>query len=344
MRNCIVWDNTATRAGTAAFYNTPGVPGAMSVTNSIIQGSPLWPGDGNKNADPMFMDPGLADFELQCSSPGRDTGDTAVLPVDTYDLDWDGDVTETIPFDLNGVLRIQGLSVDMGAYEHPTMLPPDPDLDNPNMGDGAIVRFLSFEPVNAGEMTALRVTLTNLPPPSADHNGEVRWVAAPNPVCDNQGQTSPPCSNPSSSFQASRLSCAPAYRDWGTISTLYIYDEGIVPGAVYDVRAIRQGCDEADEGSYSDSLTINTSVWGDVTGGFDSGTGTWTPPDGSVDLSTDYTAVLDKFTGGPSAPHKARCDMDPEIPNRMIGIPDILVVITAFTGGSYPFAGPTDCP
>ena len=42
-----------------------------------------------------------------------------MLPADETDLDGDGDVTEPIPFDAEGVIRVQGNSVDLGAFESP---------------------------------------------------------------------------------------------------------------------------------------------------------------------------------------------------------------------------------
>ncbi len=345
IRNGIIWGNDSQWAGTKAVYSTPGNTGEVTATYSDVQGG--WTGAGNIDADPNFVDSVGGNFRLLPSAPPNtpvDTGDNAQLPADDYDLDWDGDFLETIPLDLGGAPRIQGGTVDMGAYEGIAAVVSDDDPSNPDTGDGSIVRFISLEPVNAGDMTALRVTLTNLPSPFTSFNGTTMWVGAPATVCHNQTQTSPPCSNPSSGFEASRLSCTPHYRDWSTISTLYIYDDEIVPGAVYDVQAIHQGWDTGHEENYSNSLTINTSVWGDVTGGFDSGTSTWTPPDGSVDMTTDYTAVLDKFSGVPGAPHKARCDLDPNVPDRLIAIADIIAVINAYNGVAYPYDGPTVCP
>ena len=40
------------------------------------------------------------------------------LPLDTADLDGDGDTTKVIPFDIRGRSRALGTSVDVGAYEY----------------------------------------------------------------------------------------------------------------------------------------------------------------------------------------------------------------------------------
>ena len=52
------------------------------------------------------------------TSPCIDGGSKAMLPTDTYDLDFDGDITERLPIDFLGEDRIGGLQVDVGAIEH----------------------------------------------------------------------------------------------------------------------------------------------------------------------------------------------------------------------------------
>ena len=71
------------------------------------------------------------DLRLQVDSPAVDTGDNALLAPDTHDLDADGDTVEPIPFDLAGNARVNGTSVDMGAYEYyaPSGIPGDLNND-----------------------------------------------------------------------------------------------------------------------------------------------------------------------------------------------------------------------
>jgi parallel beta-helix repeat protein len=73
---------------------------ATTVTYSDIQGG--FAGEGNINADPLFD----ANLHLQPGSPCIDGGNSAAVP-------------EDVTTDLDGKRRIQGTSVDMGAYESP---------------------------------------------------------------------------------------------------------------------------------------------------------------------------------------------------------------------------------
>jgi hypothetical protein len=59
------------------------------------------------------------DTRVGAGSPAIDTGDTAMLPADAFDLDDDADLMEAIPFDLVGNARVSGAPpvVDIGAYE-----------------------------------------------------------------------------------------------------------------------------------------------------------------------------------------------------------------------------------
>ncbi len=103
--NGIFWGNTVQ---IATLYSHP-------VTSCDVQGG--WPGDGNIDADPLFVQPGLDDVRLAEGSPCIDAGDNGALPADAYDLDGDGDTSEPSPVDVAGGPRVQRGIVDMGAYE-----------------------------------------------------------------------------------------------------------------------------------------------------------------------------------------------------------------------------------
>ena len=60
-----------------------------------------WPGTGNNDADPLFVDPDNGDFRLQPDSPSIDAGDNAV-------------VSQGVLRDLNGTPRfvpVRGIAV-----------------------------------------------------------------------------------------------------------------------------------------------------------------------------------------------------------------------------------------
>ena len=80
-----------------------------------IQGG--YAGAGNINADPRFVAPNAGDYRLQQGSPSVDTASLANLTADYWDLDNDGIYAEVLPVDLDGNARLQGLGLDMGAFE-----------------------------------------------------------------------------------------------------------------------------------------------------------------------------------------------------------------------------------
>jgi hypothetical protein len=83
---------------------------------SCIQGSTVYPGEGNINDDPQFVNPASDDYHLTCESPCIEKGDPDLQPapnetdIDGEDRIIDGD-GDTIPV------------VDMGADEIHTMWP-----------------------------------------------------------------------------------------------------------------------------------------------------------------------------------------------------------------------------
>jgi hypothetical protein len=140
LTNCILWGDAPQEA-----YVSTGTP---VVTYCDIQGG--YTGVGDINLDPLFVDPDGPDndpatwedndYRLAAGSPCIDAGMNSAVPVDTLDLDGDGDTSEPIPFDLDGLPRfvddpatadcpyVPGTCgdapiVDMGAYEYQGLLP-----------------------------------------------------------------------------------------------------------------------------------------------------------------------------------------------------------------------------
>jgi len=127
-----------------------------------------------------------------------------------------------------------------------------------------------------------------------------------------------------------------------------MFHEGVIPGATYEIQSIEAGHGISVEDNFSAPVELRTSIWGDIVR--DCATYPCSPPDGSVDMTTDVTAVLDKFRnlGPPAIPvaavAKARADIEPQTPDQLINIIDVSQVLNAFRGFTYPFSpGPPPC-
>ena len=118
--NCIFWDD-----GDEIWNNDNSI---ITITYSDVQGG--WPGEGNIDADPCFVEPGYwdpngawieGDYLLLPGSPCIDAGDNSAIP-------------PSVITDLDGYPRIRGPAVDMGAYERPLVLFVDADAVGANNG------------------------------------------------------------------------------------------------------------------------------------------------------------------------------------------------------------------
>jgi hypothetical protein len=89
--NCVFWGNSPWQISANAV-----------VTYSDVEGG--WPGVGNIDLDPMFVQPGTDNVRLSIGSPCVNAGDNSAIP-------------PGITTDIDGNPRIQGDVVDMGAYE-----------------------------------------------------------------------------------------------------------------------------------------------------------------------------------------------------------------------------------
>jgi len=132
LTNVIMWGNTASSSAEISHSD-----GTLTVTYSNIQGG--YPGTGNINANPLFVDADGPDnivgtlddnLRLQSGSPSIDTGNNAAVPTG-------------VTTDLEGKPRIQNGTVDMGAYEYDT--PPTVvsiTRADPNPTSAASVNFI----------------------------------------------------------------------------------------------------------------------------------------------------------------------------------------------------------
>ncbi len=80
------------------------------ITYSCVQGG--WPGAGNIDADPLFLDAANADYRLQDGSPCINAGDNSAIP-------------QSLLEDIDGNPRITDGIMDMGAYEFGMAAIPD---------------------------------------------------------------------------------------------------------------------------------------------------------------------------------------------------------------------------
>ena len=221
-------------------------------------------------------------------------------------------------------------------------LPAAADIAMPDAGNGGAIRYLSITPGSAGESKALRVTLSNLPAPFDVLNGRVMWVGAPSEITENPGKLLPADAPADATFFAATLRCTPYYTDFGSLGAVRVYHAAVVPGAAYTVDVIDAACAPDNESKFSTPLSVETSGWGDLVGSC--GTLPCAPPDGSADVTTDVVSILDKFSNLPGAPDKARTDLMPETPNRLIDIEDVVAGLDAFSGVPYTAPVPAICP
>jgi predicted outer membrane repeat protein len=102
--NCILWGDTPEEIK----------GGTPVVTYSDVQGG--WPGAGNIDADPLFVDAANGDYHLQAGSPCIDAGNNSAIPAGVI-VAVDGNSRT-----MNGV-------VDMGAYEGSKEVPSGEDFE-----------------------------------------------------------------------------------------------------------------------------------------------------------------------------------------------------------------------
>ncbi|MCH7592132.1 MAG: hypothetical protein IH989_05050 [Planctomycetes bacterium] len=223
-----------------------------------------------------------------------------------------------------------------------TSLPPEPDPFLTDAGSGTKNRYVSFLDVNTDRRVAYRLKFLNMPAGFEAFEGETMWVGNPALLSESPGNLFPFQAPGAETFQAATLQCTPRFKDWSRLGVIHVTHPLIVPGAVYALQAIGDLCPTDSEERFSADLVVATSRWGDISRSY--AELPYGPPDGSVDIP-DVLAILSKFVAAPGAPIKARADLKPALPDRLINIDDALAAIQGFVGLGYPFAPPPHpCP
>lgn len=137
LTSSIYWNNTDEGTDVRdANLTADGLTGFSIVSHNSVQdelaadGS-VYPGTANTDQPPAIIRPATpgpdllwgtadddaGDWRPAPGSPVADAGTAAWLSRDTYDLDGDTDTNETIPFGVDGLARIRGAGLDIGAAE-----------------------------------------------------------------------------------------------------------------------------------------------------------------------------------------------------------------------------------
>ena len=185
-------------------------------------------------------------------------------------------------------------------------------------------RYLTFASAGTGPAVAFQVRMTeSLYFP--DSTGVLGWIGEPGDK------------------NVARIVGDPFFSDsWPAY--VFIGDCQVVPVASYEVLPTPDGI------SFGDATVIATIAeldytwprpWGDLVGDFNGIE--WTPPNGLTTF-VDIVAVVYAFQGRETMPHWTRADLDGEVPNAIINMSDVQRVILAFSGQSYPYSDPADCP
>ena len=120
--NCIIWNNTAPTNSDFHLLSY-GDEWSMSVVSNVCASSGVISGvNGCITNNPLFVDVSATNYQLQAISPCANAG-VYEIQSDPYNAESKVTVIELSSMDLAGNDRIVNGTVDMGAYEEPTVLP-----------------------------------------------------------------------------------------------------------------------------------------------------------------------------------------------------------------------------
>ncbi len=211
-------------------------------------------------------------------------------------------------------------------------------------------RYLSFTAGDPGQIQAIRIKILTAPIGLEGWVDSTFWVGVPTAVSELSGKSdsTPP------TFQRSLAECelneeTMFLPDWASRGTIHVTGPQIVPGATYEITVVDKSCNPTANESFPPESTVvlATGAWGDVVGQFRAADQTWTAPDSTVSVAFDVVAILDKFKNAPTAPKKARADIQPNPVDGKISIVDVTRALDAFSGAQFPFppVNPTTpCP
>lgn len=223
--------------------------------------------------------------------------------------------------------RQHGLFVlDVSAAEALTCPPVPAPQNAPNANPKPRHLSVSFAPTST--QSALRVTVTGMPPEHAAFIGQEYWADVPVQVPNQK--------SPGQFVWQSRLTCSPVYTNWSSYGTVHIGDDEIVPGAAYDVQPVALGCEP--NGASSAALSLATAaIWGDVAGG------NGNSPDGGVTI-VDVASIVDVVKNIANSPDVSQTDLHPGVPDFVVNIIEVGRAVDAVKGFPYPYSGPSACP
>ncbi|GEM_PF-1092979 len=312
INNSILWDNQANISD-----NEIGGTTAV-VSHSIVEGG--YPGTGNKQDDPLFVDPANGNFELQASSPGTDMGNNDLLPADVDDLDDDADTTEKIPFDLDGNPRIVNAIVDMGAYEAGQIVnpPPQPEISISDVslleGDSGSQNFGFTVSLSRSSSEIVTVDYTtadgaNSAPDKSPATAPSDYTATSDNLTFNPGETSKTIDVPvigdtidesDETFFVNLSNATNATISDSQGTGTIIDDDGTPPilplVTISDVSAL-----EGNSGTTNFAFTVNLSTTSTETIALEFSTADGT---NSATAGSDYTAISDTLTFNPGETSK----------------------------------------
>jgi hypothetical protein len=117
IKNTILWDNLA--ATSPEVHVDWEAPQSLSITFSNVKVNPgsVWPGSGNINQNPQFVNAGVGNYRLSCASPCINAGVSSAVPNDEYDVDENNQTVNQVMPDRDLGHRVLFSAVDMGCYE-----------------------------------------------------------------------------------------------------------------------------------------------------------------------------------------------------------------------------------